>query len=76
MFNITTKINALKAKSQKILGVFTKTLSELNGINDDISNEIISLKEQQQKTAADIETLIETRAKNAKIITNIENILK
>ena len=86
LFNSTPKAVALVTKSGNIISVFTKTMQELQSVNDEITNEHLNIgdavAEAQRKHDAFIAEqtalqaqLTTTLLTNSNVITNIEKIL-
>lgn len=71
-----TKLDALKEKSLKAMGMFNFAINSLKTTNDEIDNEIAV----NEETISIIETtntsLHNLKSQNTRILSNLENLLK
>jgi hypothetical protein len=75
MFTKQTKLQILKNKSSKIIDVFTKTVSDLTIVNQEIDQEREVKINQLQEIDQEITSLNDVKTSNDKIINRINTIL-
>lgn len=76
MFNTQNTVQRLKDRSQSILDVFTKTVSDLTLVNQQIETEEKLRQEKIASINLELKSLEETKTSNAKVIDRINSILK
>lgn len=69
-------VESLSNESGQILDVFTKTVQELAGVNSRIANQEQEKVEEKRRIEQDLTTLATVKAKNIKVIDNINKILE
>jgi hypothetical protein len=75
MFTKQTKLQILKDKSSKIIDVFTKTVSDLTVVNQEINQEREIKINQLQEINQELTSLNDVKTSNDKIINRINTIL-
>jgi hypothetical protein len=75
MFTKQTKLQILKDKSSKIIDVFTKTVSDLTVVNQEIDQEREVKINQLQEINQELTSLNDVKTSNDKIINRINTIL-
>ena len=75
MITKQTKLQILKNKSSKIIDVFTKTVSDLTIVNQEIDQEREVKINQLQEIDQEITSLNDVKTSNDKIINRINTIL-
>lgn len=76
MFSVKNKVEQLEAKSASILDIFTKTVNDLNKVNDEASREASNRKAEAAQLLSEAESLETVVANNSKVIGKINSILK
>lgn len=76
MFNTQNTVQRLKDRSQSILDVFTKTVSDLTLVNQQIEVEEESRQKKIESINLELKSLEETKVSNIKVIDRINSILK
>lgn len=76
MFNTQNTVQRLKDRSQSILDVFTKTVSDLTLVNQQIETEEKLRQEKIASINLELKSLEETKTSNTKVIDRINSILK
>lgn len=76
MFNKKQTQENLIEKSNKALDLFSKIVEDLKEINRKSETKQSSLLDEKRAIEEEIEELEEMNSKNARVISNIENILK
>ena len=69
-------VESLRTESSDILDVFTKTVDELNDVNQRINDKEQEKLEEQKRLANELDALAITKTRNLKIIDNINKILE
>lgn len=72
--NKSNPVDALLKKSSNILDVFTKTVTELTAVNEEIAGVTQQKEIEKAELEKDITTLNERSAENSKVIDKIKNI--
>ena len=71
-----TTVEVLQERSSNIVNVFTKTVEELQDVNQEVGESVEILTETREQINRDIGSLNELRMKNEKIIFNIQKIME
>lgn len=72
--NKSNPVDALLKKSSNILDVFTKTITELTAVNEEIAGVTQKKEIEKAELEKDITILNERSAENSKVIDKIKNI--
>jgi hypothetical protein len=75
MFNSST-VESLKKKSQGILDVFSKTVNDLNAVNEKIETEVSNRHAEISRLTSESYELETQKAANAKVATKITEFLQ
>lgn len=75
MFSVKNKVEQLEAKSASILDIFTKTVNDLNKVNEEASKEASNRKAEAAQLLSEAESLETVVANNSKVIGKINSIL-
>lgn len=75
MFN-STSVESLKKKSQGILDVFSKTVNDLNAVNEKIDAEVTNRHTEISRLTSESYELETQKAANAKVATKITEFLQ
>lgn len=71
-----TGVELLQDKSNNIKNVFTKTITDLQEVNEDIAENVDEMQVTKLQLEKDIESLNQLRSGNEKVIFNIQKIME
>ena len=75
MFSAKNKVEQLQSKSSDILGVSTKTVADLNKVNDEANKESSNRRTEAAQLLSEADSLDQVVKDNSRVIGKINSIL-